>query len=81
MKGNQVKLPWSFRIRQAWELIWHGTDTRYESALATLQQVSIDLDEAMIDRKLYRLTLMKVEDYARGTDAMLHALVSNTLNH
>lgn len=76
-----MKLPWKFRLLQAWELIAHGTDTRYESALATLQQVSIDLDEALIDRKLYRLTLMKVEDYARGTDTMLHAIVSNTLNH
>ena len=32
------KLPWSFRLRQAWELIVHGTDTRYESALQCLQE-------------------------------------------
>ena len=38
MKGNQVKLPWSFRIRQAWELIVHGTDTRYDQALTIIEE-------------------------------------------
>lgn len=39
-KVNQVKLPWSFRIRQAWALIVHGEDRRYDEAIATLQEVS-----------------------------------------
>ena len=32
------KLPWSFRLRQAWELIVHGTDTRYDQALTIIQE-------------------------------------------
>jgi len=37
------KLPWSFRIRQAWELIVHGTDTRYEDALNIIQEISVSV--------------------------------------
>ena len=32
------KLPWSFRLRQAWELIVHGTDTRYDQALTIIEE-------------------------------------------
>lgn len=31
-----MKLPWKFRFLQAWELIVHGTDTRYEACLNEL---------------------------------------------
>lgn len=41
-KVNQVKLPWSFRIRQAWELIVHGTDTRYDQALSIIEEQGLE---------------------------------------
>ena len=31
-----MKLPWKFRLAQAWEILIHGTDTRYETCLESL---------------------------------------------
>ena len=35
------KLPWSFRVRQAWRLLVHGRDDRYDELLACTFPASI----------------------------------------
>jgi hypothetical protein len=38
-----MKLPWSFRIRQAWEILIHGTDTRYDGALVIIHEQAVEV--------------------------------------
>ena len=60
-----MKLPWSFRICQAWELIVHGTDRRYDEALDTL------MDEAITAGRLQsRVTELESDLRSRSRDAL-----------
>lgn len=38
------KLPWSFRLRQAWALIVHGEDRRYETLLGIAQEEALNVE-------------------------------------
>lgn len=75
MKGNQVKLPWSFRIRHAWELIFHGTDTRYDEAITALQEVSQEL--ALEERDLLQ-AIDQRDGYHDWADKLAQAIAAHT---
>jgi len=63
-----MKLPLKFRLRQAWELIAHGTDTRYEACLTEL--IDSGKKVTSLEASMKRMEVAHREDLNRAVETI-----------